>query len=997
MSDASNYDLAIAENLQTRNRYFHGFVDEVKVYDQALPAANVSTLFSNENSGLNWDGSAREPVDCTPIQTCFADDYSASSLSDDWVTSVSAGSFTPSIVNNRLRMTEAASNQATAATLQRLLPAAENFAVIEFDYFAYGGSGADGVTLVFSDASITPRPGSFGGSLGYAQRNNGDPGFAGGWLGIGLDEFGNFAMATEGRQGGFTGSRVRNVIAVRGSGQGTSGYRYIDGVRGLNPAIDSTGPSNPHRYRIEIDSRTPGVSSLRIYRDTSGTGNFIAPLIEVPNLLDPALGQSPVPENFLLSITGSTGGSTNIHEFDNFEICADKLGAVGPQLDHIEIIHTGFGLTCQPSEVILRACLNADCSAEYTDEVTLNLTPNGWPNDNEVTFSGGSTTVPFARTTAGDVTLGVASSIPTARPFSQTECIRAGVGPAPDQCTLSFADTGLAFNLPNLIANRPETDIVLAAVETEPGTGQCIPAFANVTRPVQFWSTYIDPDATARPISWPVAVNTNPVGQSEASATTLDLAFDDQGEARIEIHYPDAGLMQLDARYLGSDARGDEGLVMPGNDQFVSRPVGFVLIPEDACPLVTADCTNTRTAGTDFNVRIEAKAWESDTDTDFTDNPPTPNYRQSAIALSHRLIEPAAGVAGDLALTQYNHAAASDGATEITQRLSEVGIFEIDMEPPPYFGEDLGQHSSTLTARMIPADFALTVSSGALAPYCSLVTPFAYMGQALSWQLAPSLEIEAINAQNQRTLNYTLAGFNKLGVNDLVRIEPSIDHSALDALGDPFPLNANLDPGNLVVMEPGLQRYQFALNDAFTYLKTVNSRVAPFTPDIRISLASLTDGDSVASSALPQSLIPVNNFDVRYGRLSLENAFGPETRSLNVPFRLEYYDGSNFVLNAAASCWAYNTNAATLAPALTTIDGRSAVVNGGLPPVGEGMVLNAPGLDNTGDTTLTWPVPIWLQDDSLGDGLLNLPSALITFGVYRGHDRLIYWREVESD
>jgi MSHA biogenesis protein MshQ len=38
-------------------------------------------------------------------------------------------------------------------------------------------------------------------------------------------------------------------------------------------------------------------------------------------------------------------------------------------------------------------------------------------------------------------------------------------------------------------------------------------------------------------------------------------------------------------------------------------------------------------------------------------------------------------------------------------------------------------------------------------------------------------------------------------------------------------------------------------------------------------------------------------------------------------------------------------------------------------------------------------VPIWLQGDFDGNGSLENPSALATFGVYRGNDRVIYWQE----
>src|SRR5690606_29003539 len=166
--------------------------------------------------------------------------------------------------------------QATSATYQRLYPAANNLVVVEFDYYAWstqGGTGADGVAVILSDAGITPQPGAFGGSLGYAQKGAGTdcpncPGFAGGWLGIALDEYGNFSTATEGRVGG-SGFRPQSV-SIRGSAAGN--YQYLTGTAAnLTPRIDVRGTTTAapgHRYRITVDSRVAGQARVWVQRKT---------------------------------------------------------------------------------------------------------------------------------------------------------------------------------------------------------------------------------------------------------------------------------------------------------------------------------------------------------------------------------------------------------------------------------------------------------------------------------------------------------------------------------------------------------------------------------------------------------------------------------------------------------------------------------------------------------------------------------------------------------
>jgi len=64
-----------------------------------------------------------------------------------------------------------------------------------------------------------------------------------------------------------------------------------------------------------------------------------------------------------------------------------------------------------------------------------------------------------------------------------------------------------------------------------------------------------------------------------------------------------------------------------------------------------------------------------------------------------------------------------------------------------------------------------------------------------------------------------------------------------------------------------------------------------------------------------------------------------------------------------------------------------------------GLVFSAPGAGNTGQfdievdlTNYPWLRFDWNQDGDYSDS--GLPFAEISFGSYRGHDRIIYWREV---
>ncbi|MCC4285907.1 hypothetical protein LL273_19490 [Marinobacter salarius] len=939
--------------------------------------------------------------------TCFTDDYLDGSLSaDDWVTSVSRGNFTPSIVNGRLRMTEARSNQATAATIQREIPGAENLVIIEFDYYAYGGNGADGLAVVLSDARVTPQPGSYGGSLGYAQRSNGDPGFAGGWLGIGLDEFGNFSNSNEGRVGG-AGFR-RDAVAVRGAEQG--GYRYLRGTGSVSPGIDQPG-NNPsaHRYRVTVDSRVSGEALVSVERDVSGTGDNYQILVESFNALNEP-GQPAVPENFLLSLTGSTGGSNNIHELDGFQLCALKLNPVGAQVDHFEILHDGVALTCQPETVTIRACATAGCNDNelFTDPVEATLEPTeGWQGGNPVTIVGGTGEFVLQNTVAGEVVLDVVGSQPSTRPQSVTLC-QSGNGPlSSENCKLEFFASGLAFDIPDLTSHKPSGPIQVQAVRQDDASQACVPAFENVEREVHFWSTYVDPGPGGRPVDRPLSVNNTDISGDESAPTPLNLSFGDDGIAEIEVSYPDAGRLDLGARYDGSPANNDEGLSMPGSDAFVSTPAGFCVSSAGACAAGDSSCDVFVRADEPFDLSITAVGWQSDTDTDLCDaNPVTPNFRMLTVPIASELVAPSGGVNGTVSPSSYSHSRSLDATETVSVKMSEVGVFRFTATPVTggYLGKTVPKGTSAPTGRFYPDRFNVTIDEGALGAHCGAPTPFNYTGQDISWLLAPTLTIEALSMDGARTRNYTEPGFQKLVKEDVIRTFPVEDSSAVNRENESIDVSTNVSAGELLVAEPesGLLQFNYAAGDTVRYLKVPEARVAPLTPPpsppglpgpsnhlLTYGVTDITDADGVSADDAPYKFSPAATFDIRFGRLSMDNVYGPENvQELRMPFRLEYWNGSRYVTNTADNCTSWTT--ATISSAANH---HTLVSDSGTFAAGEAGPLRLQATGSQGTDRLTWTVDEWLREDSDEDGTAEAPSALATFGVYRGHDRVIYWQE----
>ena len=121
---------------------------------------------------------------------------------------------------------------------------------------AHATDGADGISFFLMDGSVTPTAvGAFGGSLGYSCSNlngNGD-GLVGAYLGLGIDEFGNFlngatnSLGVTGPQamGDNTatgGGRYANRIGLRGAG--SVSWAYLNSLYNTNPN-DSTKPYYP--------------------------------------------------------------------------------------------------------------------------------------------------------------------------------------------------------------------------------------------------------------------------------------------------------------------------------------------------------------------------------------------------------------------------------------------------------------------------------------------------------------------------------------------------------------------------------------------------------------------------------------------------------------------------------------------------------------------------------------------------------------------------------
>ena len=122
--------------------------------------------------------------------------------------------------------------------------------------------------------------------------------------------------------------------------------------------------------------------------------------------------------------------------------------------------------------------------------------------------------------------------------------------------------------------------------------------------------------------------------------------------------------------------------------------------------------------------------------------------------------------------------------------------------------------------------------------------------------------------------------------------------------------------------------------------------------------------------------------------MQLLNGFGPETVPLVLPSSAEYFDStSTWKTNSADSCTAFLFNSKI----------ETGITVSSIPPAtlqlsaGQGRLTLTPATDSGdpgGTVAIDYAnIPVWL-----------LPAGSATveavFGIYRGNDRIINWREI---
>lgn len=703
----------------------------------------------------------------------------------------------------------------------------------------------------------------------------------------------------------------------------------------------------------------------------------------------------------------------------------------GSALDHFRIISGGSAVTCSPTPVTIQATDSAGMPVTDYDG-TISLSTSSGQGDWYTTsaadgsFSRGSgnsgeASYGFSVSDGGVVTLNLRHSLAGLVNVNISDgSVSERAGYDPD---IDFAETGFIFHqdgdltrpIDSIVAGKDSSanpgaqNLYLTAVRTSDQTGAC-ETFLSGTQNIDIGYTCDNPGNCA--LNDALRINGQTVASNDSGSSvntapvSLNFGDDTSGSAPLALNYRDAGRISLFARRSLTDAEGNPtgGEMAGSSNAFVSVPAGFCIAPtstEGACSGNPADCSVLATAGGDFSVRYQAVAWQTagESGSEFcTGNPVTPAFAGINLDLNHELVAPLPGEPGTLEPAGVGFATGAGGTTDQFQSISEVGAFRIRMPGNQlYLGQPLPAGESDVIGRLIPARFEVTVADvGELGAACVGSPGFTYTGQDFGWQMPPELLIAALNEDGDLTTNYTRDDFQKLQAADVSRTLPTTDSSQQNATGTALlGVTVTSDPASLnpLAGSPGQMSYSFSSGDAMVYPKSLSSRVDPFYPSLTFTVSGVMDSDNVSGApSLPLSLVPAATAELRYGRWAMENVYGPENVSdLSMPFRVEYWLGDRFVPNAADSCSAWSTTGIT-----GTSDHHSLTMASGTLAGGVGGPLELVPDGSRGEDTLVWQMPAWLQDFWNDASTLQNPSAIATFGVYRGNDRIIYWREVEN-
>ncbi|MEU7021489.1 hypothetical protein ABZ990_12625 [Streptomyces sp. NPDC046203] len=322
---------------------------------QPKPRAGGSPLLNETFTGTEApEFTGVGPACLTGAPTAGAPPSSGHPLGGCMVTAVGPVPPNNAAPDGFLRLTDASHFQSAAVLYNHAIPAGHGLDV-SFDQYQYGSTTpvrpADGISFFLVDgaASLT-HPGAFGGSLGYAQLREGNnpslpmqPGVDHGYLGVGLDVYGNYFGDGEARGNGCAQRSptfeawpppAPNMITLRGPGNGGIGYCFMTATTNnttTTPPWPSTLPGELQGPTTEIPAgSTPAEAAAILEADrrrinvhiTAGANPQLTVSVDFndgngPQQVLSTPAPLPLPLTYKFGFASSTGANTDVHLIRN--------------------------------------------------------------------------------------------------------------------------------------------------------------------------------------------------------------------------------------------------------------------------------------------------------------------------------------------------------------------------------------------------------------------------------------------------------------------------------------------------------------------------------------------------------------------------------------------------------------------------------------------------------------------------------------------------------
>src|ERR1700733_14015185 len=247
--------------------------------------------------------------------------------------------------SGKLRLTSNALTQEGGVFASTSVPTSQGLD-ISFNSYQYGSSATGGDGIAFVLAAVNPANpqtpatlGQPGGSLGYSAKNATTPGLSDGYLGVGIDTFGNFSNKFEGT--GCTdppniAGQMAGEVVLRGPGNGTVGYCALQ---------SSAATATSQKLTLRAATRAASVVPVEVVFNPSSSSvttpsglvvpardydvhftpvggaarDLVGGLPVVPAGLYPAswVNANGIPKQLSFGWVASTGGAFDFHEIDN--------------------------------------------------------------------------------------------------------------------------------------------------------------------------------------------------------------------------------------------------------------------------------------------------------------------------------------------------------------------------------------------------------------------------------------------------------------------------------------------------------------------------------------------------------------------------------------------------------------------------------------------------------------------------------------------------------